>query len=191
MSVVRPQLLGSNDSDLVFVRPGGRPVIKPRSLQEAISKAFSVTIPSATQIRMAISSEAAETLDAADRRAVSRHMAHSIVTSERYYEANVGARDAARAHHLVRGMGKKTAANPTLTPPTLSPSPTKTAKRHRFPEGLQKAIDTEFAEEIASNTAPGMAKCRAFVEREGCSKTAKDVCDRVRTIVRKKLGQKR
>ena len=95
VSVVRPQLLGSNNSDLVFVRPGGRPVIKPRSLQEALSKAFGVTKPSATEIRMAIASEASETLDAADRRAVSRRMAHSVITHERYYEANVGASDAA------------------------------------------------------------------------------------------------
>ena len=191
VSVVRPQLLGSNNSDLVFVRPGGRPVIKPRSLQEALSKAFGVTKPSATEIRIAIASEASETLDAADRRAVSRRMAHSVITHERYYEANVGASDAARAHQLVKEMGKKRVTSPPLTPPTLSPSPTKKAKRQRFPEGLQKAIETAFAEEIASNTAPGMAKCWAFVEREGCSKTAKDVCNRVRTIVRKKQGQKR
>ena len=71
------------------------------------------------------------------------------------------------------------------------PQPNEEAETPKVPEGLQKAIETAFAEEIASNTAPGMAKCRAFVEREGCSKTAKDVCDRVRTIVRKKLGQKR
>ena len=150
-----------------------------------------MALPSATQIRRAIASEASETLGAADRRAVSRRMAHSSTTHELYYEANVGASDAARAHELVRQMGRKRDASPPITPPSLSPSPTKKAKRHKFPEGLQQAIERAFAEEIESNTAPGMAKCREFVKREGCSKTPKDVCDKVRTLVRKRLGQKR
>ena len=139
VAIVRPQLLGSNDSDLVFVRPGGRPVSKPRSLQEALAKVFGVTIPSATQTRMAIASEASETLDAADRRTVSRRMSHSNITHDRYYEANVGASDTARAHQLVRDMGKKRAATPPLSP-TLSPSPKKKAKRQRFPESDRNSI---------------------------------------------------
>ena len=191
VTVIRPELLGSNDSDLVFVRPGGRPIVKPRALQEALSKAFGVALPSATQIRMAIASEASETLGAADRRAVSRRMAHSSITHERYYEANVGASNAARAHELVKQMGRKRDASPPVTPPSLDPSPTKKAKRHKFPEGLQQAIEIEFGQEIQSNTAPGMAKCRAFVEKEGCTKSPKDICDKVRTLVRKRLGQKR
>ena len=65
-------------------------------------------------IRMAIASEASETLDAADCRAVSRRMSHSTITHERYYEANVGASDAARAHQLVRETGQEEGRDSTL-----------------------------------------------------------------------------
>ena len=152
---LRPKLLATRDSDLVFVRFEGKPVSRPRQLQEVMSRAFDVKLPSSVQIRKAIATEASRRMTAGDRRAVLGRMSHSEATHLLYHENLTSDGDAVRAHRLIKDL----ATSSTLE---TQPQPSSSSRSSKASSSSRSKASKDLAPRMRSRSAsPTLSRSRS------------------------------
>ena len=178
LKYIRPMLLGDTESDLFFVVEKGRPV-RPSALIKALSKEFELELLSPTNARKVAGTQAIGSLAPEEGRALVEQMAHSARTHKRYYELSRGAVGAAKAHKALRKLHRSDS-----TPPS--------AKKQRVPFSpkLEALIRAQFENCIQQDQYPKVSDCDDFVEKFAIIETsAKDIYDKVRSIIRKNVGE--
>ena len=196
---IRPKLVDpGNPCDYLFILPGSQKVNKMSNLEKFLQKRLQVeAIPTSTRARKIGATCAARALDYQTNTLVTKQMSHQPEVSRRYYEAIHGPRDAAFAFQQMEALRKQQSASTTISPPhtpftplmiTAPPVslPTESTPTCRWTSRDAEFVRKRFEKNIASRQTPRLGEC----EDLGLDKTAKQVQDKVRTIIRQTAKEK-
>ena len=144
---------------------------------------------------------------------VCRQLSHSVQTEMTYYQAIVGPSHSVEAFHIMEGLRKakcqserpalqtastaeseqqkkvleKAAADQTIeiasAKPVTSP-PKSPVKRRPFTKEENESVSLYFSSHIEAGDTPTSAECRDFLENHGLSRTAKNIQDKVKNIIK-------
>ena len=138
-----------------------------------LGKRYGIDVPTATESRRRAATAVSTAGTEADREAVAEMMSHSVQTQQRYYSMTKGKDRAVKGfqvmeylrHDAPSGSGTSAASVP-------------------FSASETEMITLYFDEHIESEAAPPIGTCEEFLIDHPMSRDAKQVRDKVRTLIR-------
>lgn len=190
---IRPLLVEQgHDIPNLFILPGSQKICKFSNLETFLKRHLMVDIPSSTKARKIGATCAARALDYQTNTLVTKQMSHNPDVSRRYYEAVHGSSDAAFAFQQMEALRK---GEPTSRmrvtslecasmskPYTSHDVDDTTVPSNRWPLKDTAFIKSKFAKRLQELKTPSLFEC----EDLGLNKSAKQIQDKVRTLIRQK-----
>ena len=167
VEVIRP-LLG--DSSLLFPNREGDPIDHLSRHVKKLGEKYGIEVPTATASRRAAATAVSTEMGLQEREAVAAMMSHSVATQQRYYAQTKGREQAVRGFQVMEELREG-----------------KTAGGHkvmRFSEEETETLRLYFESNILNQSIPPISECREFLKNHPMNKDAKQVRDKVRSIVR-------
>ncbi len=186
---VRPGLVEQgHDINNLFILPGSQKITNFSNLRNFLKKKLKVDIPCSTKSRKIGATCAAKGLDYQTNTLVTKQMSHGPEVSSKFYEAVHGSKDAAFAYRQMEALREREFASSTRSPQstasTSKPSTSDVAS-NRWTAKDTAFIESKFARTIKKRITPHISAC----EDLGLNKTAKQIQDKVRTIIRQEKKQ--
>ena len=168
---VRPKLDGSS-SQLLFPNREGRAIDHLSRHVQNLSKKLGFKLPlTATATRHAVATAVAG-IGQTEREAVATAMSHSAKTQQMYYVANKGKKDAVKGYNIMEELWQKEGQGSS-------------GSRTGYSESETEAITQYFSQHVHSKVPPTMDDCRQFLADHQLERNAKQVRDKVRSLIRR------
>ena len=110
----------------------------------------------------------------AEREKVATAMSHSVGTQQLYYKMKKGRRDAVEGYRVMEEVQREEGSG-------RGPG-----KRTPFTKEENEVVSQYFNHHLSVGTEPAISECRDFLEQHPLQRTAKQVRDKVRTLLRRK-----
>ena len=164
---LRKQVDPMNHVENLFVYPGEQPITNLTNRLQPLARHYGHMVPTATTIRKAAATKGAKELSYGEMATLSKQMSHSTETSQRYYQALSSDKQALEAYHTIQRMQHDHT----------------TKKRQAFSDEEEKLIKDYYSGSIKRGKTPALHVCKDFAKYEHTTRSAKQVQDKVRTII--------
>ena len=166
-SVIRPAMQA--DSGLAFPNSRGNPLDHLSRRVTKLAESVGIcNLPTATWSRH-MAATAVQHLPESSRSAAAVTMSHSEQTQQRYYAHTKSSQQAAEGFAILESV--RSGSKPKKP-------------RTEYSEEELEIISLYFAHHIATNKQPSMTECKEFVENHPISRSAKQVWDKLRNIIK-------
>ena len=169
VNCVRPTLEGS-DSVLLFPNRDGQPLDHLSRHVKSLSTKLGFTLPSTTTATRHSAATAVVNLRQEERAAVANAMSHSERSHKLYYAANKGPENALKGFKVMQNLREQERGE--------------RCKGNGKVPFTSEAIEEYFNDHITNSTSPTIDECRKFLSDHQMTRTAKQVRDKVRNLIR-------
>ena len=180
---IRPMSLDAEveDPGTLFVLPGSKQIRKWSNINSYLINKLQVTIPTSTMVRKIGTTCAARLLDPTANGLVTSQMSHHSAVSIKHYRCTAGAEDAASAFKIMENLWVQ---------PSTSEDSTEEPKQYRTWNVEQnKELMRLFRRNIANGTVCSLSEAKQVLQHFP-GRTAKNIQDKVRTIINKQKREK-